>query len=78
MLINTPIPLILLIVLVFAAIAWAVVTRRNNRVRHLLLDGWVPLFIAMVISCGTGIVLDNFVKRFKNFALLATVVSGKL
>ncbi|KAI0699664.1 hypothetical protein BC835DRAFT_1267406 [Cytidiella melzeri] len=74
--IDTPIPLIILIASVITAVGWTFVTLRNERVRGLLSKGWVPLFIAMVISCGTGIVLDNFVKRFDNFALLAAVVSG--
>ncbi|KAI0345011.1 hypothetical protein BDW22DRAFT_1325659 [Trametopsis cervina] len=75
-LINTPVPLIIIILLTVAAIGWAFVTRGNRRVSHLLLVGWVPLFAAMVISCGTGIVLDLFVSRFEGFALLAAVISG--
>ena len=76
-LIRTPFPLIIIIILAVAAVGWAVVTRRNRRVSHLLWEGWVPLFAAMVISCGTGIVLDLFVSRFEGFALLAAVISGK-
>jgi solute carrier family 41 len=77
-LIKTPVPLIIIILLTVAAIGWAIVTRANRRVGHLLLEGWAPLFVAMVISCGTGIVLDLFVSRFEGFALLAAVISGKL
>ncbi|THG97496.1 hypothetical protein EW026_g4516 [Hermanssonia centrifuga] len=76
MLIGTPIPLIMIIILTAAAIGWTVVTRRNLHVKHLLLEGWVPLFAAMIISCGTGIVLDLFVSRYEGFALLAAVISG--
>ncbi|KAI0093837.1 hypothetical protein BDY19DRAFT_989371 [Irpex rosettiformis] len=75
-LIRTPFPLIIIIILTVAAVGWAVVTRRNRRVSHLLWEGWVPLFAAMIISCGTGIVLDLFVSRFEGFALLAAVISG--
>ena len=60
-LIDTPLALILLIALTVAAVGWAILTRRNTHVRHLLLEGWVPLFAAMIISCGTGIVLDRAV-----------------
>ncbi|KAF7353839.1 Chromatin-remodeling complexes subunit ngg1 [Mycena venus] len=41
-----------------------------------LLRRWAPLFGAMVISSGTGIVLDLFVSRYDGFALLAVVISG--
>jgi solute carrier family 41 len=51
-------------------------TLRNERVRPLLKEGWSPLFIAMAISSGTGIVLDMFVSRYEGFALLAVVISG--
>lgn len=74
--VNTPIPLIIIIVLTVAAVGWAIVTRRNKYVAHMLTEGWVPLFLAMIISCGTGIVLDLFVSRYDGFALLAAVISG--
>ena len=73
-LIDTPLALIILIVVAIAAVGWAIVTRRNAAVSHLLLEGWVPLFAAMIISCGTGIVLDLFVSRYDGFALLAAVI----
>ncbi|OSD02084.1 hypothetical protein PYCCODRAFT_1435762 [Trametes coccinea BRFM310] len=73
---NTPIPLIITIVLAAAAIGWAFVTHRNEHVKHLLKEGWSPLFVAMAISSGTGIVLDTFVERYSGFALLAVVIAG--
>ena len=73
---DTPVPLIIVIVLFLAAAGWAVVTNRNKHVRHLLTQGWSPLFIAMAISTGTGIVLDTFVERYSGFALLAVVIAG--
>ena len=73
---NTPIPLIVVIILVAAAGGWAVVTHRNEHVKHLLKEGWSPLFVAMAISSGTGIVLDTFVERYSGFALLAVVIAG--
>ncbi len=75
--ISTPVPLIVIILLALAAVGWAVVTRRNPYVKHLLLEGWAPLFIAMVISSGTGVVLDMFVSRYEGFAMLAVVISGR-
>ncbi|OBZ75059.1 Solute carrier family 41 member 1 [Grifola frondosa] len=73
---STPVPFIIIVFLVIAAVGWAVVTNRNEHVRHLLMEGWVPLFVAMVISSGTGLVLDTFVSRYEGFALLAVVITG--
>lgn len=75
-LVGTPFPLIFMLLLTAAAVGWTVVTRRNHQVKHLILEGWPPLFAAMIISCGTGIVLDLFVSRYEGFALLAAVISG--
>lgn len=69
--------LIALIVVVSIGVCGAI-TRRNPDVKHLIWQGWSPLFGAMVISSGTGIVLDVFVSRFEDFALLAVAISGKL
>ncbi|EPQ50613.1 hypothetical protein GLOTRDRAFT_82149 [Gloeophyllum trabeum ATCC 11539] len=74
--VNTPMPLILAILVICSAIACFVVTRRNPVVKDLLKQGWSPLFGAMIISSGTGIVLDMFVSRYEGFALLAVVISG--
>ena len=74
---GTPVPLIIVIILAVAAVGWAIVTNRNENVRHLLTEGWTPLFVAMVISSGTGIVLDTFVERYSGFALLAVVIAGQ-
>lgn len=76
--VNTPFPVLVIVGLTVAAVGWTFVTRRNRYVSHLLLEGWLPLFAAMAISCGTGIVLDLFVSRYEGFALLATVISGTL
>ncbi|KAI8999121.1 hypothetical protein BD414DRAFT_433700 [Trametes punicea] len=73
---DTPIPLILAVVLAGAAVGWAFITYRNEHVKHLLKEGWSPLFVAMAISSGTGIVLDTFVERYSGFALLAVVIAG--
>ena len=77
LLVPPPIPFLIIVLLTAAAVAWTFVTRRNAHVSDLLTQGWVPLFLAMVISCGAGIVLDLFVSQFEGFALLATVISGE-
>ncbi|KAF8626384.1 hypothetical protein AX15_005033 [Amanita polypyramis BW_CC] len=73
---NTPAPSIILLLVISSAIVCLYFTRRNRHVRGLLLQGWSPLFGAMAISCGTGIVLDLFVSKYEGFALLTVVISG--
>lgn len=76
--VNTALPLIIAILLTCSAVACAVVVRGNSVVKDLIWQGWTPLFGAMVISCGTGIVLDTFASRYPGFPLLAVVISGEL
>jgi solute carrier family 41 len=73
---HTPIPFTIAVLVVLSALSCGLFTRRNPRVAPLLTQGWAPLFGAMVISSGTGIVLDLFVSRYDGFALLAVVISG--
>jgi solute carrier family 41 len=76
--ISTPLPLLIVCVLVASAIGCLLLTRRNTHVTPLLTQGWAPLLGAMIISSATGIVLDVFVSRYLGFALLAVVISGTL
>lgn len=62
--------------LVAACIACFIATYRNAYVRELLTSGWVPLLVAMFVSSGAGLVLDNFVQKYEGFGLLAPVISG--
>lgn len=75
--VNTILPLIIAILLTCSAVACAVVVRGNSMVKDLIWQGWTPLFGAMVISSGTGIVLDTFASRYPGFPLLAVVISGQ-
>jgi solute carrier family 41 len=69
---KAPFVLAIIIVAIFVgAIGWAVLTNRNPHVKHLLREGWSPLFGAMIISNGTGAVLDLFVNRYRDYGLLA-------
>ncbi|KAF8162747.1 Mg transporter [Crassisporium funariophilum] len=74
--IRTPIPFIVACLVVCSAISCFIFTLKNKHVRPLLKEGWSPLFGAMAISSGTGIVLDMFVSRYEGFAILAIVISG--
>lgn len=74
--IRTPVPLLVGVFFILCAIYSFFLTRRNPYVKDLVKEGWSPLFGAMIISCGTGMVLDLFVERYDGFALLAVVISG--
>lgn len=74
--VNTVLPLLIAILLLCSAAACAVIVRGNCAVKDLIWQGWTPLFGAMVISSGTGIVLDTFASRYPGFPLLAVVISG--
>jgi len=53
-----------------------VTTLRNPLVRPIITQGWTPLFAAMGISSGSGLVLDKFVSRYDSFGLLSILVGG--
>ncbi|ETW85141.1 Mg2+ transporter-E [Heterobasidion irregulare TC 32-1] len=73
---GTPVPFGVIVLIVCTSVGCAVLTRRNPHVKDLLLQGWSPLLGAMIISSGTGIILDMFVSRYEGFALLAVAISG--
>jgi solute carrier family 41 len=75
---HTPIPFIIGIIVIVIGLTSLIYTLRNKYVRPLLGEGWTPLFGAMIISSGTGIVLDMFVSKYEGFAVLAVVISGAL
>ena len=74
--VNTPLPLVICVALIASSCFCAYMVSRNNYVRGLITQGWTPLFGAMAISSGTGIILDLFVSRYSGFALLAVIISG--
>lgn len=74
--VNTPIPFIIVVLVILSSITCALFTRRNSFVKDMLTQGWSPLFGAMVISSGTGLVLDHFATRYQGFPLLAVVCGG--
>lgn len=77
-LLREPFVLVVIIIAIFAgAIGWAVLANKNPHVRLLLREGWSPLFGAMVISSGTGAVLDLFVSRYMDYGLLAVANTSR-
>jgi len=76
-LVQVPVVLVIISLALFAAGAgWTYVTLQNPHTKSLLQHGWSPLLGAMVISSGTGIVLDIFVNRYTDFGLLAVAISS--
>lgn len=73
---GTLLATVILAGLVAACIACFIATYRNAYVRELLTSGWMPLLVAMFVSSGAGLVLDNFVQKYEGFGLLAPVISG--
>ncbi|KAG8933735.1 hypothetical protein FRC03_010280 [Tulasnella sp. 419] len=63
-------PLVGLVVLMIQS------SSHNPQTKNLIWTGWSPLLGAMMISCGTGLVLDNFVKKYEGFGMMAVVISG--
>ena len=71
-LLRTPFVLVIIIVaIIIGAIGWAALANKNPHVKPLLREGWSPLFGAMIISSGTGAILDLFVSRYMDYGLLA-------
>lgn len=66
---------IFVVLLLFISLnVWFVL--RNAYVQELLWSGWGALIGAMVISSGTGLILERVVNSFKGYALLGPVVTG--
>jgi len=68
-------PLIITSYLLFTpvclCIAW-----RNASTKEVLLYGWTPVLIAMLVSSGGGLILDYAVARFHGIAVFQPVMNG--
>jgi solute carrier family 41 len=51
-------------------------TVQNPRIKGLLREGWTPLLGAMMISSGTGMILDTFVGRYRYYAMVSIAQDG--
>ncbi|GAA5863909.1 hypothetical protein JCM1840_005818 [Sporobolomyces johnsonii] len=73
---GTIISTLVFIVLLAAIAVNIVITFRNAYVQELLSVGWGPLFIAMAISSGSGVILESYVNAYRGFALLSPVLTA--
>ncbi|KZT51761.1 hypothetical protein CALCODRAFT_503127, partial [Calocera cornea HHB12733] len=74
--IRTVLPILITALTFLLLLTFVFLTLRNPHVRDLLWQGWSPLFAAMVISTGAGLVLEGFVDRYEGFGMLAIVIGG--
>ncbi|XP_006458665.1 hypothetical protein AGABI2DRAFT_217440 [Agaricus bisporus var. bisporus H97] len=73
---HTPLPFIVAIVVILTSLTSLIYTLRNECVRPLLGQGWSPLFGAMILSSGSGIILDLFVGKYTGYAVIAVIIAG--
>ncbi|GAA5878263.1 hypothetical protein JCM16303_002707 [Sporobolomyces ruberrimus] len=73
---GTIISTLVFLSLLVAVLVNLVFTFRNAYVQELLSVGWGPLFLAMIISSGTGVVLETYVNAYPGFSLLAPIFTS--
>jgi solute carrier family 41 len=61
---------------VFVFIVSFIMTVKNSRIKGLLREGWAPLLGAMVISSCTGMILDTFVAKYRDYAMVSIAQDG--
>ncbi|KAG0314408.1 hypothetical protein BGZ99_008156, partial [Dissophora globulifera] len=74
--INTPLPVILLFILLGMIPAWVMYVRRNKFVSEVAKEGWVPVFAAMVIASTAGLTLERYIIDYPGMALMSPVLNG--
>lgn len=56
---------------IFAFIAWHIPSSKS-----VLIHGWTPVLIALIIACFGGFILETAVSRFSSIALYQPVING--
>ncbi|KAG0316002.1 hypothetical protein BGZ99_007131, partial [Dissophora globulifera] len=69
--INTPLPVIQLLILLGMTPAWVMYVRRNKFVSKV-----VPVFAAMVIASTAGLTLERYITDYPGMALMSPVLNG--
>lgn len=73
---DTPVPLISVIIMSIAALWFTRRVMRDTWVKDIARGSWIPLISAMLISSGTGMLLESGVRNYRGFALLAISMTG--
>ncbi|KAG0310636.1 hypothetical protein BGZ97_012432 [Linnemannia gamsii] len=74
--INSPLSVLMLVMLLALIPAWVVYVRKNKYVREVAKEGWGPVFAAMVIASTAGLVLERYINEFPGMALISPVLNG--
>ncbi|KAF9191238.1 hypothetical protein BGZ51_007558 [Haplosporangium sp. Z 767] len=74
--IQTPVCLILLLILLALIPMWLYYVRQNKFVSEVVKEGWGPVFAAMVISSTAGLTLERYINQFPGMAMIAPVLNG--
>ncbi|GAA6060965.1 hypothetical protein JCM10212_006547 [Sporobolomyces blumeae] len=73
---GTIVSTLVFVFLLVAVVVNLVFTFRNAYVQELLSVGWGPLFLAMAISSGSGVVLETYVNAYQGFGLLSPMLTA--
>lgn len=73
---DTPVPLLAVIAMTAAGVWFTRRVMRDAWVKDIARGSWMPLIGAMLISSGTGMVLESGVGKYRGFALLAISMTG--
>ncbi|XP_018320060.1 solute carrier family 41 member 3-like [Agrilus planipennis] len=56
---------------------WLIIVRKNRFTKDVLLQGWIPVFSAVIISGAGGLILNHAVAVHPGFSSFQPVVNGK-
>ncbi|KAG0240586.1 hypothetical protein BGX31_001837 [Mortierella sp. GBA43] len=74
--INTPLCMILLVVLIALIPVWVYYIRHNKFVSEVAKEGWGPVFSAMVIASTAGLTLEQYINQYPGMAMISPVLNG--
>ncbi|KAF9965100.1 hypothetical protein BGZ70_005401 [Mortierella alpina] len=74
--IQTPVCLVLLLVLLALIPVWLYYVRQNKFVSEVVKEGWGPVFAAMVIASTAGLTLERYINQFPGMAMISPVLNG--
>ncbi|KAF9284289.1 hypothetical protein BGZ68_004793 [Mortierella alpina] len=74
--IQTPVCLVLLLVLLALIPGWLYYVRQNKFVSEVVKEGWGPVFAAMVIASTAGLTLERYINQFPGMAMISPVLNG--
>ncbi|XP_031335738.1 solute carrier family 41 member 1-like isoform X1 [Photinus pyralis] len=55
---------------------WTCIVIKNKYTKHILTEGWIPVFSALFISGLGGLILDSAVGQFRGFVVFQPIING--